>query len=389
MFGSRFTLFRVRGIDIGLDLSWAILFLLITWSLARGLFPFRYEDLPRQIYWWMGIAGAIGLFVSILLHELSHALVAQRFGIPIRSITLFVFGGVAEMTDEPPRPAAEFLMAAVGPLTSLLLGLVLFGFAALSRSVDWPIPVRGVLGYLSWINFIVAGFNLLPAFPLDGGRILRAVLWRYRKDLRWATRISSLLGSGFGILLSVVGVVWVLYGDFIGGIWYFIIGMFLRNASQAAYQQVVIREAFAGVSVRQFMRPDPVTIPPSLTLQQALEEYFYRYDYKLFPVVEDGRLLGCITPKALRDVPREQWTSRLVGEIAARCTAETTISPTADVTQALSRMNRAQISRLMVVQENELLGILTLKDLLHFLSIRMDLEGNHSGPFGEQVRDSL
>jgi Zn-dependent protease len=202
MFGRRFRIMRLMGVDIRLDITWVILFLLVTWSLSRGVFPVRYGQLRPEDYWWMGITAALGLFASLLLHELCHAAVARTYGIPIRGITLFIFGGVAEMDDEPKSAKAEFLMAGAGPLCSVLLGVVLALVASLGTQVRWPETVIGVLSYLAWINFLVAGFNLLPGFPLDGGRILRAALWQIKGDLRWATRIAAGLGTGLGILLN-------------------------------------------------------------------------------------------------------------------------------------------------------------------------------------------
>ncbi len=382
MLGRRFTLFRIFGIDIGIDLSWLILFLLVTWSLAFGMFPFTFEGLAVRTYWWMGIAGALGLFVSILFHELCHALVAKRNSLRIRGITLFIFGGVAEMAEEPQRPGVELRMAIAGPLGSVTLGALLWGLALLAASEAWPVPLRGVIGYLAGINLIVAAFNMLPAFPLDGGRVLRAALWAYKRDLRWATRIASFLGSAFGLLLSTLGVVLVLTGDFVGGIWYFIIGMFLHNASQASYQSVLLRHRLSGVPITRFMRTDVVTVPPHLTLAAAVEDYFYRHDHKLFPVVENGQLVGCITPRQVRQVPREQWALRRVGDVASGCSPDTMISTDVDVADALAAMNRAQVSRLMVVQNGQLLGILTLKDLLNYLAVRMELEGDDAEGVG-------
>lgn len=382
MFGKRLSLFKLFGIDIGIDLSWTFLFLLITWSLARGLFPFTYEGLPRGVYWWMGIAGASGLFLSLLFHELCHAVVARRYDIPVRGITLFVFGGVAEMAGEPKRPKSEFLMAIVGPISSVLLGAVFLVLELLGSSLAWPIPLRGVLGYLTWINFMVAVFNMLPAFPLDGGRVLRAALWSYKGDLRWATRIAASVGSGFAFLLMLLGFIRVFYGDFVGGIWYFIIGLFLHQASQASYQAVIVRETLAGVPVRRFMRPGTVTVPAGVTLAEALEEYFYKYDHKLFPVLDGDRLVGCLTPKRMREIPREEWNTRQAAEVAAACLEGSTISPDADVSEALTQMDRARTTRLMVVDGDRLLGIITLKDLLHYLSVRMELEGESKLPLG-------
>lgn len=375
MMGKGYTLFKILGIDIRIDVSWLLLFLLITWSLARGVFPLRYEDLPREIYWWMGLAGALGLFASILIHELCHSVVARRLGIPIRGITLFIFGGVSEMTDEPPSPRAEALMAIVGPLASVLLGLGLWGLAAVGRVADWPVPLRGVLGYLAFINFLVAGFNMLPAFPLDGGRVLRAALWRWHHDLRRATRVASRLGAALGVLLAVLGLARVLFlGDFIGGFWYFLIGMYLRDASRGAYEQVLLKQAFAGERVRRFMRSDPITVPPWLTVAELVEQYLYRHHFRSFPVLDGDRLVGCVTIEQVRALPREAWGHRRVEEIMAACSPDNRIAPDADVMEALQVMTRTGTSHLMVVEGGRLSGMIALKDLLGFFALKMELD---------------
>src|SRR5512146_2292402 len=179
MFGKRITLFKVFGFEVRMDLSWLALGFLITWSLAKTVFPDYYKGLPEATYWWMGVAGAIGLFGSIVFHELAHSLVAKRFGLPIKGITLFIFGGVSEMEDESPSPKAEFFMAIAGPLSSILLGLILY--AAFTSGENYSMPFHGVLGYLAIINVVLAGFNLIPAYPLDGGRVLRSILWKWKK----------------------------------------------------------------------------------------------------------------------------------------------------------------------------------------------------------------
>ena len=241
MFGKRFSLFKLLGFEVKIELSWVVLVVLLTWSLASNVFPSNTEGFSRSTYWWMGVAGTLGLFASVVFHELCHSLVARRYGLPITGITLFIFGGVAEMEDEPPSARSEFLMALAGPASSALLGFAFFGMTLLGRGQGWPAPVNGVTSYLASLNGSLAAFNLLPAFPLDGGRVLRSVLWGVRKDLRWATRIASRIGSGLGILLMVLGGLDLLLGNFVGGVWLFVIGMFVQNASRTSYQQLFIR----------------------------------------------------------------------------------------------------------------------------------------------------
>ena len=372
MFGKRITLFKLLGFEVHIDPSWLIIVLLVIWSLTKGWFPSNYRDLAPATYLWMGLCGAAGLFFSIVFHELCHSLVARQFGLPMKGITLFVFGGVAEMSDEPSSAKAEFLMAVAGPLSSILLGLMLYVVTALGSEV-LSTPVTGVIDYLVAINLFLAAFNLLPAFPLDGGRVLRAALWQWKKNMRWATRIASRIGTGFGIFLILVGIFYVVMGNIINGIWLFMIGMFLRNAAQMSYQQVLIRKALEGETVQHFMKKDPVTVPSSISIKELVEDYIYNYHYKMYPVVEGGELIGCITSRQVKDIPRDQWAARTVGDAKIRSSPENTIAPAADALQALSVMSRTGNSRLMVVDDGRLVGIITLKDILGFISIKLAL----------------
>lgn len=374
MFGKRITIFKLFGFEVRVDLSWLIIAVLVTWTLARGLFPHYYEGLSRTAYWWMGVAGALGLFVSIIFHEFCHSLVARRYGLPMKGITLFIFGGVAEMSEEPESAKTEFLMAIAGPISSILLGLLFYGIYAMGEGAGWPVPLNGVTGYLAFINWLLAGFNLLPAFPLDGGRVLRSALWSWKRNLRWATRTASQVGSMFGIVLIALGVVNVLTGNLVGGIWWFLIGMFLRSAAQSSYQQVLMRKVLEGEKVSRFMVKEPVTVPRSISLTELVEDYIYKYHFKMFPVMQDDRLAGCITTRQVKEIPRQEWDSRTVGELAQVCSGENTVSPDTEASKALAVMNRTGNSRLMVVEDGGLAGVLSLKDIMRFLSLRLDLE---------------
>jgi Zn-dependent protease/CBS domain-containing protein len=374
MFGKGITLFRILGFEVHVDLSWLVLALLITWSLATGFFPHAYGGLSRSLYWQMGVAGALGLFASILFHEFCHSLVARRFGLPMKGITLFIFGGVAEMDDEPPSPRAEFFMAAAGPLSSILLGLAIYAASVGVEQITDAVAIPAILGYLAVINWVLAAFNLIPAFPLDGGRVLRAALWHWKKDLRTATRTASRIGSLFGMVLILFGVVKILLGNIIGGLWQFMIGMFLRSAAEMSYRQVLYRRQLEGTMVASFMNRTPVTVPPSVTVRELVEEYVYRYHFKMFPVVEGSILRGCITTAAVHAIPREEWDRKTVREIMEYCSADNTIPPDTDAMRAFSLMGRTGKSRLMVVDNSRLVGVVTLKDFLGYLSVRMELE---------------
>lgn len=373
MFGRPVKLFRLFGFTVRVDASWLIIAALVMWTLASGVFPSYYKGLSPAAYWRMGLAGAVGLFVSIIFHEFWHSYIARRYGLPISGITLFVFGGVSEMTEEPGSPGVEFVMAAAGPLSSFLLAGVFYVVFLVMRG-STPLPVHAVFAYLSYINVLLGAFNLLPAFPLDGGRVLRSILWHTKGNLRWATRLASRIGSAFGGGMVVLGIVAFVAGNIIGGLWWFLIGMFLRNASQMSYRQLLLRRALEGEHVGHFMKPELVTVGPSVTLSQLMDDYVHKYPYKMFPVVDQGKLTGVVTIDKLKEVPRGEWGTRTVKEIVETCTEGNTIDPQDDATRALEKMNRTGSSRLMVVDHGRLVGILALRDLLQFLSKKLDLE---------------
>jgi len=375
MFVKRITLFKMFGFSVRIDASWLIIVVLVTWSLAEGLFPVMYENLPTMTYWWLGIAGALGLFAAIIFHELSHSLVARRYGLHMKGITLFLFGGVAEMGDEPPSAKAEFMMAIAGPISSMLLALGFYGIYVVAIRAGWSVSIIGVVGYLAIINAILVAFNLIPGFPLDGGRMLRSALWYWKNNLRWATRIASQIGEGFGMVLILLGILKViLAGNFIGGMWLCLIGMFLRGAARQSYQQVLMRYALEGEMVRRFMNTNPVTVSPAISVQQLVEDYIYKYHHKMFPVVDGGRLIGCISIQQVKEIPRDRWRQRTVGELITACSSENTIRPDDDAMKVLSMMNRTRASRLMVVDGGQLIGIIALKDMLKFFSLKVELE---------------
>jgi Zn-dependent protease/predicted transcriptional regulator len=374
MFGRSIKLFTLFGFEVKIDLSWIIIAVLVTWSLAAGFFPYLYHHFSTETYWLMGVIGALGLFLSVIFHEFCHSIVARQLGLPMKGITLFIFGGVAEMGDEPPNAKTEFLMAVAGPLSSLFIAGVFYLIYLGGTSAGWPLPVNGVIRYLAYINVLLAVFNILPAFPLDGGRVLRSILWGIKQDLRWATRVSAAVGSTFGIVLIVLGILQFIGGNFIAGLWWFLIGMFIRGAAQMSYQQVLVRNALQGESVRRFMNPNPITAPSSITVEQLVEDYIYKYHFKMFPVVDNGSLKGCVSTRQVKEVPRENWNQETVGELANQCSLENTISPETDAVQALAMMNKSGNSRLLVVEGHKLVGVLTLRDLMKFLSLKVELE---------------
>lgn len=374
MFGKPIRLFRIFGFDIGIDVSWFILFMLITWSLALGLFPFQYPGLPFMSYVLMGIIGALGLFASIVFHELSHSLVARRFGLNMKGITLFMFGGVSEMPEEPGRPRAEFWMAIAGPISSVALAIAFYGLYRLGMILGWSGTWNGIIGYLAIVNAVLALFNMVPAFPLDGGRVLRSAVWGYTGDFARATRIASGIGSGFGLFLFIFGAVRIIAGNLVGGVWWMLIGLFIRSGARASVAQMTFARILHGETVRNFMNPHPVTVPPNLPLKRLVEEYLYKFNYKFFPVTDEGRVLGCIGMPQVKAMTPLEWELRRVGDAMASCPAESLVSADMPVEKALKRMQESGQGTLMVVEGGRLIGVITTADILHYLTMKMEIE---------------
>lgn len=373
MITKRFKIFSLLGFPIYLDLSWFAIAILISWSLGTGYFPQQVEGLTNTTYWTMGVVGALGLFASILAHELGHAVIARRFDLHMRGITLFIFGGVAEMSEEPPNAKSEFYVAIAGPIVSIFIALGCLAIGAVGGQVI-PQSAAVVIWYLGMLNGVLVVFNMIPAFPLDGGRVLRSILWHVKGNLRWATRISASIGSGFGLLLIFLGLLNLLGGNVVGAIWQALIGMFLRNAAQSSYQQVLVRHALEGEPVARFMQPDVVTVDPSLTVEELVDNYVYRHHHKMFPVTDNGRLRGCVTTRDVQKVPRNEWATTNVSQILGKCEQDNTIAPTSDAMEALSQMSRHGIHRIMVVDGDRLVGLLSLSDLMKFISLKVELE---------------
>lgn len=364
--GTSVTLFRVRTIPVRVHASWLAVYGLIAWSLAVGYFPQALPELGWTTHWIGGLVAALLLFVSVFLHELSHSLVALRLGIPVKAITLHVFGGVSELGREPDHPRTEFAIAIVGPLTSFAIAAVV---ALVARAVP-PAPIVGaVMQYLVLVNVVVGVFNLVPGFPLDGGRVLRAVLWRVRGDLPWATRIASTAGSGFGLALILLGVWRGLAGEFLGGLWLVVIGLFLRQASTASYEQLLVHRALRGRSVAEIMTREVVQIAPDVTVAALVDDYFWRHHVTSFPVVDDGRLLGVVSIHDVGSLPREHWSQRRVADVMRPVTDALVVAPQAQLLQVLEKVSRNGIGRVAVVDGDRLAGYLSVKDIMHVLTV--------------------
>ncbi|MBS3763684.1 MAG: site-2 protease family protein [Planctomycetes bacterium] len=369
------TLFKIFGFPIKINPTWFLLFFLIVFSLSskegmlRSFLGGQIEN--TWVYWVLGVIGALGLFASLIIHELCHSIVARKTGMPVKGITLFIFGGVSEMEDEPPTPMGEFLMAVVGPVASILISLGCLAVWITGKLFYWPGTVTVLLGYLAGINFALAVFNSLPAFPLDGGRVLRSLIWGATNDLRKATRIAGRIGGTFGMVMIVGGVLMLFSGSIIGGIWFMFIGFFLRKAASNSLQQVVMRQTIGGQPVSDFMTSDPITVTSDIPVQNFVEDYALHYHFHVFPVVDDdGNLIGEVNSRAPAQLERARWDSATVSEIMEDPPDDMCISPDTDASRALSILRREEGNRLIVVQNNEPVGILSLRDLLDFIVLR-------------------
>jgi Zn-dependent protease/predicted transcriptional regulator len=371
---------RALGIPIRVHPSWFLVFFFVTWSLATGYLPEALPGLSDFRYWGMGAVAAVLLFVSVLLHELGHSYVAQRYRIPIGQITLFLFGGVAQMRAEPPSPKAEFLIAIAGPLVSFALGAMSLGLAAASEW--WPVTSGGqgfaVLGgLLGLVNVQLGLFNLIPGFPLDGGRALRAGLWAWGHDFHAATSRAAFLGLAFGLLLAGFGV--VLVGGAIAGLfepsiasnggWLMFIGAFLFGAAWSTRKQAALREALADTSVRDVMVRAVVAVPPHLSLQAAVEEFFVAYGYGGFPVMEDGQVIGLIAVEDVQAIAQGLWSWRTVGDVMRPASPDLFIPPDASMMQAMERMVRTGYDRLVVIDSDRPVGLVTRQAVAQFLQL--------------------
>ena len=378
MLDRRIRLFSIFGFDVRIDASWLLLAALIAWSLAEGVFPELSPGLAAATYWWMSLAVTIGLLLSIVFHEAAHSLVARRFGISIRGITLFVFGGVAEMEGEPRDPRSEFLMAVAGPVSSLLLAAVFLMLCAAAGRADLPTPLVGTLWYLGYANGILGLFNLVPAFPLDGGRMLRAGLWTWRGDIIWATRIAAGVGGLFGLLLVVFGIMEVFRGDFIGGIWQFLIGMFIRGAAGTAYQQTVAEQVFGNLTVAQIMDVKLVAAAPTMTVADFVDAYVYRLHCRDVPVAQDGKIIGMVGTRQVAALGRPEWPGTTIGQIMVPCTDADVVEADSRALDALVKLSRAHRSRLFAVENGRFVGVISLRDFAEILAVRLDLLGDRN-----------
>jgi Zn-dependent protease/CBS domain-containing protein len=364
----------IFGIPIKVDASWVFIVILLTTSFGL-LFSRDFPHLGWPIWVLMGLASSLLLFGSVLAHELSHAVVALRHRIPIRGITLFIFGGAAELGDEPPNASAELKVALAGPAMSLALAVFFAGIYSFGSGTV-PSPILGIVFHLARMNGILAVFNIIPGFPLDGGRILRALLWGIWGDLRTATRTASALGSGFGSLIIFLGLLYVFpFNNLIGGVWFVFIGLFLRSAARASYQQMLIRDCLKGVKVGDIMDFHVVTVPASARLEDIVHRVMLTSGLTEFPVVEGSRLLGMVGLREIRNVDRAMWGRVTAGEVMQSDVARNTVTSADEASRLLSKMAGDE-AMIAVVDEGNLVGVVKPGDLMKRIRLRMELRGS-------------
>jgi Zn-dependent protease/predicted transcriptional regulator len=361
---------RIYGIPIRIHVSWLVVFWFVTWSLATGYLPDALPGLSAVRYWAMAAMAALLLFASVLLHELGHSYVALKYRIPIGQITLFIFGGVAQMRKEPPSPRAEFLIAIAGPIVSLVIAAVCLGLVTLAEASPTAQAFRGLIALgavLGVVNTNLGLFNLLPGFPLDGGRVLRAGLWAWTKDFYRATGHAATVGLVFGLAFGLIGVFLIL-GAFTGtvpgqlassGGWIILLGVFLYAAARGSRRQAAMRASLAAMPIRDLMVRTVVSVGPDLTLEEAVNRCFLPYGYSGFPVVQEDRFVGLLMVGDVQAVPVSRWGTTRVGDIMRSGEEQLTIGPDTSTIQAVDRMIQQDMERLVVVEEGRMVGLIT------------------------------
>lgn len=360
---------KIFGIQISIDYTWFIILVLATWGLATEYFPEKYSGLSRPIYGVMGFLSAIVLFVSVLLHELSHSYIANRHGLKVERIILFLFGGIAYITTDPQDAKTELKVAVAGPACSLTLA-ALFGSLTLifRHTIAHPI-----LEYLFLVNGALAVFNLIPGYPLDGGRIFRAFLWARTGDLMEATRRARIMGKVFSVFLVVWGIVDILNRNYFGGIWLIFIGIFLQQAAEISYQQVMMKNLLKGIKVKEVMTGNAVSVDASLKVSQLIEDYFLKYYQDSFPVVISDKLVGIIGLKDIKKLPKADRPFKEVREVMTKISPELLLHPEDEASSALIKMIRTKRRRLPVTLGDQLVGMLTRRDIMDLLMVKMEL----------------
>jgi len=365
--GNGFNLGKLFGIQFRLHYTWFIIFILITTSLSWQLFPSSYPDWPVTLYWVMGILTSLLFFASVVAHELAHSLVSKANGIPVKSITLFIFGGVAHMTKEATKANAELKMAAAGPACSLAIA----GLCALLWLLSQGIiePIAAMFLWLAYVNVVLAAFNLIPGFPLDGGRIFRSLLWRFTGKYKPSTRIATQVGRSVGYLFMLSGIlIMFILRDWFNGLWLVFIGWFLENAASASYHQAKWREALQGLTASQVMTSNYSVVPSNITVSQLVQGYIFTSGYPYFLVADEGEARGILTLQNIKAIPQKDWGVAQVKEIMTTVDKLKVAYPDQDALSLLEQMDESNINQMPVVSEGRVIGLITRDNLIRFLN---------------------
>ncbi|HEY3375159.1 MAG TPA: site-2 protease family protein [Candidatus Aquicultor sp.] len=353
---------KILGIDISLDYSWFVIFALITFGLAFALFPQLAPDLNSTTYVILGLITSVLFFASVLLHEIMHSLVAKRYGMKIEGIRLMIFGGVSQLSDEPHSAGVEFKMALAGPLTSIILGGIFMGLFFIGRQMHLAVMFLVPTFWLGYINLLLGVFNLLPGFPLDGGRVLRSAIWHFTGNLKRATSIASNFGKGLSYLMILVGVFGIATLNY-NLTWFLLIGWYLLRAAETGYQQVIIEEAMEGLKVAHAMTQNPETVAPDINIESMVKEHFMQHNWVAYPVVENNSVKGIITISNIKGLPPRSWGRKLVRDVMIPISTDIVATPDMELSEALSKLDAKDDRRLLVMQGGHLLGILSRLDV--------------------------
>ena len=362
---------KIAGVEIGLDYSWFIIFFLVTWSLAAYNFPNSHPGWPATLYWILGVFTSILFFGSVLAHEMAHSLVARSTGVPVRNITLFIFGGAAHLSREPRSARDEFLMALAGPATSLGIGAV-FGLSYFAvRTVSEPLAA--LTGWLSAINFILALFNLIPGFPLDGGRVLRAIIWAVSRNLKTATQIATIIGRAIAFLFIFAGIWMIFKGNWPNGLWTAFIGWFLENAASSSYRQLALKDMLQGHTAKEIMNTDCPSVSKTLTLVQLVHDYILPTTRRCFPVVDGGSISGIITLHNVKEIPKEMWSTTSVADAMIPAGRMITVKPDDGLFEVFEQLTSEDVNQLPVLENGNVVGMVARDTVLAFIRAKTEL----------------
>ena len=367
---SSFRLGRILGIEIRIHISWLLIFAFLTWSLAAGYFPSLLPNAPTAEYWALGAISSIALFASVLAHEIGHSFVARRNGIPVKDITLFIFGGASNITKEAETAGAEFRMAFTGPVVSFVLGAIFLAVYYAAGGSGSKTAFSAAMLYLGQINFVLGAFNLLPGFPLDGGRVFRSIVWSINHDALKATRIAATTGQVIAYIFIFGGIA-LAFVNGISGLWLAFIGWFLASAASASLQQSVLMETLKGVKVKEITRSGIKTGEPSLTIEQALSVMLDSHQRAL-PVMDNGQMLGLVSMTDIKRTSRDNWPVETIDRIMTPVASVKTIAPDDDLTKAVELMQSEGFNQLPVMSGSQLRGLVSRSDLLNYIQLKQE-----------------